>query len=49
MIAFSLAFYMALPLLAVANLRAKDIMGYLTPLLIVSGVIIGVVLVIWPV
>ena len=41
--------FWALPLLAVANLRAKDIMGYLTPLLIVSGVIIGVVLVIWPV
>lgn len=40
--------FWALPLLAVANLKAKDIMGYLTPVLIVSGVIIGVVLIFWP-
>ena len=41
--------FWALPLLAVANLKAKDIMGYLTPLLIVSGVIIGAVVVLWPI
>lgn len=41
--------FWALPLLAVANLKAKDIMGYLTPLLIVSGVIIILVVVFWPV
>jgi len=40
--------FWALPLLAVANLKAKDIMGYLTPVLIVSGVIFGLVLVFWP-
>jgi len=41
--------FWALPLLAVANLKAKDIMGYLTPLLIVSVVIIGAVVVLWPI
>ena len=41
--------FWALPLLAVTNLKAKDIMGYLTPLLIVSGVIIGAVVVLWPI
>jgi len=41
--------FWALPLLALANLKAKDIMGYLVAVLLVSGVIIGSVLVFWPV
>jgi len=41
--------FWALPLLAVANLKAKDIMGYLTPLLIVSGIVFSLVLIFWPV
>ena len=41
--------FWALPLLALANLKAKDIMGYLVTILIVSGIIIGSVLVFWPV
>ncbi|MEA4814991.1 MAG: TIGR00366 family protein [Oscillospiraceae bacterium] len=40
--------FWALPLLAVANLKAKDIMGYLTPVLFVSGAIFILVLVFWP-
>jgi len=40
--------FWALPLLAIANLKAKDIMGYLVSVLIVSGIIIAGVLVFWP-
>ncbi|MBR2560554.1 MAG: short-chain fatty acid transporter [Eubacterium sp.] len=40
--------FWALPLLAVANLRAKDIMGYLTPVLIITGIVFCIVLVGWP-
>lgn len=40
--------FWALPLLAVANLKAKDIMGYLTPVLVVTGVVFCLVLVFWP-
>jgi short subunit fatty acids transporter len=36
-------------LLAIANMKAKDIMGYLVSVLLVSGIIIGAVLVFWPV
>ena len=40
--------FWALPLLAVAGMKAKDIMGYLVLVLLVSGVIFGGVLVFWP-
>jgi short-chain fatty acids transporter len=40
--------FWALPALAIAGLRAKDIMGYCLITLVVSGVIIGVGLVVFP-
>lgn len=40
--------FWALPLLAIANLKAKDIMGYLVSVLLASGIIIIGVLVFWP-
>jgi short-chain fatty acids transporter len=40
--------FWALPALAIAGLRAKDIMGYCLVTLVVSGVIIGVGLVVFP-
>ena len=39
--------FWALPALAIAGLSARDIMGYLVPLLIVVGVIVGIHFVIW--
>lgn len=41
--------FWALPVLAIANMKAKDIMGYLVATFIVSGIIIGSVLVFWPI
>lgn len=41
--------FWALPVLAIANMKAKDIMGYLVPAFIISGIIIGSVLVFWPI
>lgn len=40
--------FWALPILAIANMKAKDIMGYLVSILLISGLIIGSVLVFWP-
>jgi short-chain fatty acids transporter len=40
--------FWALPALAIAGLRAKDIMGYCLVTLVVSGVIIGIGLVVFP-
>lgn len=40
--------FWALPILAIANLKAKDIMGYLVAVLLVAGLLIGAVLVFWP-
>ena len=39
--------FWALPALAIAGLSARDIMGYLVPLLIVVGIIVGISFVIW--
>ena len=39
--------FWALPALAIAGLSARDIMGYLVPLLIVVGVIVAIHFVIW--
>lgn len=41
--------FWALPVLAIANMKARDIMGYLVSVLVASGIIIGLVLVYWPV
>lgn len=40
--------FWALPVLALANMKAKDIMGYLVSVLLVSGIIIIGVLAFWP-
>ncbi len=40
--------FWAIPLLSIANVKAKDIIGYLVPVLIASGTIITLVLVYWP-
>ncbi|MBR2626693.1 MAG: short-chain fatty acid transporter, partial [Peptococcaceae bacterium] len=39
--------FWALPALAIAGLSARDIMGYLVPLLIVTGVVIAIYFLIW--
>ena len=40
--------FWALPLLAIAKMKARDVMGFLTLVLIVSGVIFMSVLYFWP-
>jgi len=40
--------FWALPLLAICNMKAKDIMGYLVLVLFVSGILFGGVLLLWP-
>lgn len=41
--------FWALPVLAIANMKAKDIMGYLVVIFIISGIIIGSTLIFWPI